>query len=118
MTGLELLRAAAAVLDAKKAHDIRAIRVEDLTIVAGYFLFASATSTTQAKSLADELEFQLKGQGVTPSRVEGYQSAQWILLDYGEVIVHIFYGETREFYSLERLWADGEQVDLSDILTD
>ena len=65
---------------------------------------------SSAKALADEVEFQLKEQGVEPLRVEGYSGASWIILDYGDIVVHVFYKETREFYNLEKLWRDGEFI--------
>ena len=75
---------------------------------------ASATSTTQVKALADEVEYQLGEKGVKPKSIEGYQSQNWIVLDYYDVIVHVFLEETRDFYQLERLWADGTPVDISE----
>ena len=73
---------------------------------------ASGSSTTQVRSLAEEVEFQLEQQGVRPLRTEGYDSKNWILLDYGEVIVHVFYPQAREFYDLEHLWADADPVEV------
>ena len=112
MTAAEKTQAIVKILDQKKATDIQAIRVRDLTIVADYFVIATGSSTTLVKSLADEVEFQLKQQGVAPARVEGYNSSTWILLDYEDVLVHVFYTEARDYYKLERLWADGEQLDV------
>ena len=103
-------------LDSKRAEDIRLIGIKDLTIVADYFVIANGTSGTQTKALADEVEFQLKQKGIEPTRTEGYQGANWIVLDYGEIVVHVFYKETREFYNLERLWQDGEQIDISEYI--
>lgn len=117
MTSLEMTKKIASILDEKKARDIEAIYVEGVTSIADYFVIASGTSTTQVKSLSDEVEERLSALGIEPKRVEGYLSASWIVLDYYDVIVHIFCGETREFYSLERLWSDGEKLDLSDVLT-
>ena len=103
-------------LDSKRAEDIRLIGIKDLTIVADYFIIANGTSSTQTKALADEVEFQLKQQGTEPIRTEGYQGANWIVLDYGNIVVHVFYKETRDFYNLERLWQDGEQIDISEYI--
>ena len=103
-------------LDSKRAEDIRLIGIKDLTIVADYFIIANGTSSTQTKALADEVEFQLKQQGTEPIRTEGYQGANWIVLDYGDIVVHVFYKETRDFYNLERLWQDGEQIDISEYI--
>ena len=118
MEAKELMENIVKVLDSKKAKDIRAIRIGDLTILGEYFVIATGTSSTQVKMLADEEDYQLGEKGVQPHRVEGYHSENWIILDYTDVIVHIFHEDTREFYDLERLWADGEKVDLSGILKD
>lgn len=117
MTSLELTRKIAEVLDEKKATDIKAIKVGSVTSIGDYFVVTSGKSIPQVKSLADEIEIQLAKLGIKPTRIEGYQTSSWILLDYNEVIVHIFLGETREFYALEKLWSDAPTVDLSDILT-
>lgn len=117
MTDREELEIAVKALDSKKAHDIKALKVEDLTILANYFVIASATSTTQVKALADEVEFKLGEKGITPKSIEGEQSKTWIILDYVDLIVHVFLEETRDFYQLEHLWADGTPVDISNLLT-
>lgn len=116
MTDREELEIAVKALDSKKAMKITALKVEDLTILANYFVIASASSTTQVKALADEVEFQLGEKGVKPKSIEGYQSQTWIILDYYDVMVHVFLEETRDFYQLERLWADGTPVDISHLI--
>lgn len=116
MTDREELEIAVKALDSKKAAKITALKVTDLTILANYFIIASASSTTQVKALADEVEYRLEQKGITPKSVEGVQSRNWIVLDYVDVIVHVFLEETREFYQLEHLWADGEPVDISGII--
>ena len=116
MTDREELEIAVKALDSRKAKNITALKVEDLTILANYFIIASATSTTQVKALADEVEYQLGEKGVKPKSIEGYQSQTWIVLDYYDIIVHVFLEETRDFYQLERLWADGIPVDISEIV--
>jgi len=103
-------------LDSKRAEDIQLIGIKDLTIVADYFIIANGTSNTQTKALADEVEFKLKQNGIEPIRSEGYQGGSWIVLDYGNIVVHVFYKETREYYNLERLWQDGDQIDISDLI--
>lgn len=103
-------------LDSKRAEDIQLIDIKDLTIVADYFVIANGTSNTQTKALADEVEFKLKQNGIEPIRSEGYQGGSWIVLDYGNIVVHVFYKETREYYNLERLWQDGDQIDISDLI--
>ncbi len=116
MKELELTKAIAKVLDKKKALDIKAIHITEYSIVADYFIVASGTSNTHVKSLADDVEYELKQQGVEPDHIEG-RATGWILLDYGSVILHIFTPESREYYNLERLWSDAQTVDLSDVVT-
>lgn len=113
MESLQLATAIARVLDRKKASDVKVLKVRDLTVLTDYFVIATGTSSTHVKSLAEEVEFQLGEQGAKPLRTEGYDSKNWILLDYGTVIVHVFYPEARSFYDLEHLWADAEPVDVS-----
>lgn len=94
-------------LDAKKAKDIDIIDIREVTILADYFVICNGTSTTHIKALADEVEFKMQELGSKYLRKEGYNSARWILMDFGSVIVHIFHEEDRKFYNLERLWSDG-----------
>ncbi len=110
MTSLELAKKTAAILDNKKADQINVIKIEDISSLADYFVIASGGSSTHVRSLADELEEKLKAEGVTPARIEGYRSNSWILLDYSSVVVHVFTQEARDFYDLDRLWADGEKI--------
>ena len=116
MTQEELIASAVKILDSKKAEDIRVIKIGDLTILADYFIIADGTSSTQTKALADELEFRLKEMGREPKQVQGNNGSNWIILDYTDVVIHIFYKETRDFYNLERLWSDGEDIDISKYL--
>ena len=112
MTSLELATVAAKAMDSKKAKDIRVLKVEDLTVLTDYFVIGTGSSATQVKALADEVEYQLGEAGVKPLRREGMDARNWILLDYGTVIVHVFYPETRDFYDLEHLWADATPVEI------
>lgn len=112
MKGLELSKKIAGYLDNKKAKDIRIIKIEDLTVVTDYIVIATGTSTTQVKALADEVDFMVdKELGIQPARVEGYESKNWILLDYETVIVHVFHPQAREYYNLDKLWADGTEIE-------
>jgi ribosome-associated protein len=104
------------ILDSKKAIDIEVLKVGNLTIISEYFIIASGNSTTQVKALADEVDKILSQKGIYPAKVEGHQSANWILLDYSDVIVHLFLKETREFYGLSRLWRDAEKIDVEPLL--
>ncbi|WP_294538967.1 ribosome silencing factor [uncultured Gemmiger sp.] len=103
---IELARA----LDAKKALNIRVLKVEDLTTVTDYFVIATGTSTTHVGALADEADFALSQQGVHPLRSEGHDGKRWVLLDYGTVIVHVFTKEAHDYYDLEHLWADAAEM--------
>ncbi len=118
MTQKEVIEVAVKALDLKRAEDIQVIGIKDLTVIADYFIIANGNSTTQTKALADEVEYQLKEKGLMPTRTEGYQGAQWVVLDYSDIVVHVFYKETRQYYNLERLWSDGENVDISEYLTE
>ena len=115
MDSKELATRIAIAMDKKKALEIRAVQVEDLTILADYFVMATGNSTTQVSAIADEVEFQLEQLGIRPARVEGHDSKRWILMDYGDVIVHVFDRQNRLFYDLERIWRDGKKIGLSDL---
>lgn len=116
LTPEQLVEKIVKALDSKQAVDITAMKISDLTTIGDYFVVASGNSNAQVKALAEEVENQLSKLGIEPKKVEGTQSALWILMDYYDVIVHIFYKETREFYSIERLWADAPKVDIDAIL--
>jgi len=106
------------VLDSKKARDIRLLHVEDRTIIADYFVIATGTSRTQIRAFADEVEFKLSSYGITPGHVEGADTGIWLLEDFGSVIVHIFSGEGRKFYNLEKLYQDTTEHDISGLITE
>lgn len=99
------------LLSDKKAQDILSIAVEHLTILADYFVICSANSVPQTKSIAEHLEDKMSEQGVELKHKEGLKEARWIILDYNDVIVHIFLNDTRQMYSLEKLWSDGENIE-------
>ena len=99
----ELAHAIFDVLDAKKAHNIKVLRVEDQTVITDYFVICTGNSSTQVKSLGGEVEFKLEERDVSPAHFEGRDNNGWIVLDYGTVIVHIFNRENRDFYKLEKL---------------
>jgi len=103
-------------LDSKKARDIKLLRTSEITILADYFVICTAGSTTQLKTLSDEVEKALKNNGEAPLRREGHRSGGWVLIDFGCVVVHLFLQEERDFYTLERLWGDAEDVDISSMV--
>ena len=100
MTSLETAKMAVKALDSKKALDIKVIKIQDISAIADYFVIATGTSSTHVKALADEVEAQLDEAGISVSHVEGYRSNSWILLDYVDVVVHVFSDEAREYYDL------------------
>ena len=112
----ELAEIAVKALDSKKGKEIRLIRIDKITTIAEYFVICTGTSNTQINALCDAVEKELTEKGEEPLHRECYRGGTWVLLDYGCVVVHVFNDEARKFYSLEHLWADGEEVDLSAIL--
>ena len=105
-------------LDSKKARDIRLLHVEDRTIIADYFVIATGSSRTQIRSFADEVEFKLSGYGIAPHHIEGADTGIWLLEDFGSVVVHIFSGEGRKFYNLDKLYEDTTEHDISSLITE
>lgn len=116
MTQKEKLETIVSALDSKRAENIQVIKISDLTILGDYFVIANGTSSTHTKTLADEAEYQLSQKGIEPRHTERDNNSSWIILDYDDIVVHVFYKETREFYKLENLWADGEQMDISEYI--
>lgn len=108
-----ILSAAVRSLDSHKAEDLTALQVTGLTALTDCFLLASGGSTAQVRALSDYLEEELARQGIRPLRSDGYRAGDWITLDYGDLMVHLFRRETRDFYSLERLWADAVRLDIT-----
>ena len=108
MTQREMAKILADALESKKCRDLRVLEVTELTTLADYFLICTATSNTHAKTLGDECEMLMKAQGIFPHHIEADHNQQWILLDFGCVVVHVFMEEQRKFYGLERIWADAK----------
>ncbi len=102
----------ARVVSAKKAHDVVALDMSEAVTYTDYFLICSGTSARQTKALAEELQRRMRERGVRPARVEGEREAEWILLDYLDVVVHVFTPAARDFYRLEALWRDVPRQDL------
>lgn len=115
METVQLAKSILNVLDEKKAQDIKIIKISELTVIADYFIIANGTSSTHVRSLADDVEDALKKLGAEPRSIEG-RSTGWILLDYNDVVVHVFTPQDREYYGLERLWSDAAVTDAQDFL--
>ncbi|HHW07681.1 MAG TPA: ribosome silencing factor [Clostridia bacterium] len=106
----DILKLVAETLQEKKGSDIMILEVKDLTLITDYFVIATGNSRIQVQALARHVEEKLEEQGIRPFRVEGLQEAQWVLMDYGTVVVHIFLPEQRQYYNLERLWGDARVI--------
>ncbi len=106
----EIALKAAKILDTKKAKDIKILYVNKQTIIADYFVIAAGTSRTQVNALADEVEYKLGLENITPTKIEGRGQGTWVLLDYDSVLVHVFNPQSRDFYNLEKLWAEGTEI--------
>ena len=116
-TRLGLAQAIVAILDEKQARRIKLLEVENQTSLTNYFVICEGRSSTHINALGDELTDRLEKLGVPPLHTEGYNTGNWLALDYASVIVHIFDRTTREFYNLEHLWRDGTEIDIAEILT-
>lgn len=107
----ELARIAISALEDKKAEDVRVIDIGEVSVLADFFIIASGNNRTQVQAMADEVEERLGRAGAVPKQIEGYQAGNWVLLDFGDVIIHIFDAQNRLFYDLERIWKDGTQIE-------
>ena len=106
----DMVKAAAAALSDKKAIDIKVINISEISIMADYFIIASGNNPNQIQAMCDNVKEQLGKAGYDYKQIEGYDSANWILMDYRDVIIHIFDKDSRSFYDLERIWSDGKDV--------
>lgn len=111
----EMLKIAYNALDEKKGIDIKAIDISEISILADYFIIASGSNPNQVHALCDNVTDKLAKAGYSTKRTEGYNNADWILIDYGDIIIHIFDKESRSFYNLERIWADGKMIEAEEL---
>ena len=112
----EVVKIAAKALNDKKGKDIKVLKTDKLTTLCDYFVICTGTSSTHVKTLTDEIDRQMSEAGEPPTHREGFRSGNWVLLDFGCVVAHVFTEETRDFYMLERLWSDAEEVELSSLI--
>jgi ribosome-associated protein len=110
----EMTRLAIKALEDKKGNDIRVIDIQDVSVIADYFIIASGNNRNQVQTMSDNVEEVLGRAGFEPRQLEGYGTATWILMDYNDIIVHIFSEEDRNFYDLERIWRDGKTIDIEE----
>ena len=115
MTSKELAKLACDALDDKKALEIKVINIENVSTLADYFIIASGTNHNQVQAMADNVDETLGRAGYEPKQIEGYQNANWILMDYRDIVIHIFDEENRLFYDLERIWRDATVVEVEDL---
>lgn len=115
MDSREMARIAVKALEEKKGEDIRIIDISSVSVIADYFIIANGTNTNQVQALVDNVQEALFKAGVEAKQVEGYHTASWILLDFNDIIVHVFSQEDRLFYDLERIWRDGTLISPADI---
>ena len=115
----KILETIVKALDSKRAEDINVLKITNLTVIADYFVIADGSSVTQTKALADEVEYKVGElcDGLKPRQVQGNAGGGWIILDYSDIVVHVFYKEQRDFYKLDKLWADGDEIDISAWIT-
>lgn len=111
----EMALLAVNALDDKKAEDICIIDISEVSVLADYFIIAGGNNTSQLQAMADAVDEKLGRAGYPVKQVEGYNSANWILQDFGDIIVHIFDRENRLFYDLERIWKDGKKISIDDL---
>lgn len=112
----KLAKAAYDALADKKADDIKVLNISQVTVLADYFIIAGGSNRNQVQAMADNVEEKLgKEYGIAPKHIEGYQTANWILMDYGDIVIHLFDTENRIFYDLERIWRDGEALSVEDL---
>lgn len=111
MEAREMTKIAIEALEDKKAEDISIIDISEVSVLADYFIIASGSNKSQIQALTDSVEEKLGRNGCKVKQIEGYDTANWILMDYGDIIVHIFDSENRLFYDLERIWRDGKRIE-------
>lgn len=107
----EMAQLAILALEDKKAEDVRVIDISEVSVIADYFIIASGSNRSQIQALSDAVEEKLGRAGYPAKQIEGYEGAAWVLLDFGDIIVHVFDKENRLFYDLERIWRDGKAID-------
>lgn len=115
MTSKEMAKLAYLALEDKKAEDITIIDISGVSVLADYFIIANGTNSNQVVAMADNVDEELHKAGHPAKQVEGYREGNWVLLDYGDIIVHVFDRENRLFYDLERIWRDGNRITFEEL---
>ncbi|MDR1116865.1 MAG: ribosome silencing factor [Oscillospiraceae bacterium] len=113
LTSRQLAERIAHLADDKKASDVKVLQIENLTVLADYFVICTGNVNTHVRSISDEIEYKLKEtENLYPLSIEGYEASNWILIDYGSVVAHVFLEDTRSFYSIEKLWGDAPKIEI------
>ena len=115
MTSKSKAKTAYAALADKKGEDIKIIDISNISVLADYFIIASGLNRNQVQAMADQVQEELAKEEIQVRQIEGYQTANWILMDYGDIIIHIFSSEDRLFYDLERIWRDGSSIEVEEL---
>ena len=118
MEALEVAKIAQEALDDKMGEDIKVLDLRGLSNIADYFVIASGSNQNQVQAMVDNVEEQLGRAGYEPKQIEGTKNSSWILMDYGDLIIHIFDEENRLFYDLERIWRDGKEIPADEFLSE
>lgn len=113
---LNMVKIAYQALDDKLAEDIKVIDIRGISVVADYFMIANGTNKNQVQAIVDNVQEELEKAGYSMKQMEGYRAGSWVLLDFNDIIIHIFDKENRLFYDLERIWKDGVEVDTDELI--
>ena len=108
----EIVKKSYNIIEEKKGEDIKVIDIAKVSAIADYFIIASANNINQVQAISDEIDFILGKEGIMPKAIEGNKNASWMLLDYNDIVVHIFLREDRAFYDLDRIWRDGKEIEM------
>ncbi|MCR5715930.1 MAG: ribosome silencing factor [Lachnospiraceae bacterium] len=111
----DAVKSIVSIIEDKKGEDIRVIDISEVSVIGDYFIIASGNNRSQIQAMADDIDEKLGKAGLIQKNIEGYQNANWVLMDFGDIIVHLFDQENRVFYDLERIWRDGKVLDPSSI---
>ena len=115
-TQLEMAKVACKALDEKKGEDIKVIEIAGISVLADYFIISNGTNQSQVQAMIDNVQEKMNQAGYSIKRIEGNRSSSWLLLDYGDIVVHVFNREDRLFYDLERIWSDGKMISVEGLL--
>ncbi|MCR5836804.1 MAG: ribosome silencing factor [Lachnospiraceae bacterium] len=115
MTSKEIAKIAFNALDDKKGIDISIIDITEVSVIADYFIIAGGNNENQVQAMVDSVDEELSKAGIHANHIEGYRNANWVLMDYNDVIIHVFNQDDRLFYDLERIWRDGKEIDITSL---